>query len=109
MKTQFYDHLIEIKYLHEELETLDLSSSEKDELKQHVHSSIHYVALDIVLSELSLDHKKKFIEHLNAASHDELWKHLKENTKDIEEKLKTAIHQVAAEFQNEIKRIKSKA
>ncbi len=109
MKSQFYSHLIEIEYLHEELDVLDLSDSEKDELKKHVHSSIHYVALDIVLSELAPEHKKTFIEHLNSANHDELWAHLKENTENIEGKLIEAIHKVAGEFQEEIKRIKAKA
>lgn len=109
IKTQFYSHLIEVEYLHTELDSLDLSDSEKEELKKHVHGSIHYVALDVVLSELEPEHKSTFIEHLNNKNHDELWTHLKMNTQNIEEKLKDAIHKVADEFHTEIKRIKSKA
>lgn len=109
MTSQFYSHLIEVEYLHTELDTLDLSDSEKEELKKHVHGSIHYVALDIVLSELEPEHKNIFIEHLNNKNHDELWKHLKTNTQNIEEKLKDAIHKVTDEFHSEIKKIKLKA
>ncbi len=109
IKKQFYNHLVEIEYLHEELETLDLSDSEKNELKHHVHSSVHYVVLDIVLSELSPDHKKKFIEHLNTSNHEELWKHLRENTQNIEEKLKEGIHTIIGEFHSEVKKMKARA
>lgn len=104
----FYSHLIEISYLDVELDSLDLSEKEKSELKHHVHGSIHYVALDVVLSELSEEHKKTFIDHLNKENYDELWKHLKENTQEIEEKIKTATHAVAKEFLGEIHKLKSK-
>lgn len=109
IKKQFYSHLIEIEYLHTELDTLELSDSEKDELKKHVHGSVHYVALDVVLSELAPEHKSTFIEHLNNANHDELWKHLKENTQNIEEKLKMGIEKIIQEFHDDVKRIKEKA
>lgn len=109
MTNTFYSHLVEIKFLYEELDTLDLSDNEKDELKHHVHSSVHYVALDIVLSELTPDHKKKFIEHLNSKNHNELWKHLLENSENIEEKLKAGILKTAHEFKEEIHKLQKKA
>lgn len=108
-KKLFYSHLIEISYLDLELDSLDLSDDEKKELKHHVHGSIHYVVLDVVLSELSEDHKKTFIEHLNAENHDALWEHLKDNTQEIEDKIKAATHAVAKEFLGEIHKLKSKA
>ncbi len=109
IKKQFYSHLLEIEFLHAELDTLDLSESEKDELKKHVHGGVHYIALDIVLSELAPEHKTTFIKHLNQESHDELWAHLKENTQDIEEKLKVGIRKIIQEFYNDVKKIKEKA
>lgn len=108
MSKTFYSHLVEINFLHEELDLLDLSENEKDELKQHVHGSIHYVALDIVLSELSQEHKKVFIKHLNENDHESLWFHLLSNTQGIEEKIKKGVEKTAHEFKEEIHKIKKK-
>lgn len=109
MTDQFYTHLIEIEYLYAELDSLDLTDSEKKELKHHVHGSIHYVALDIVLSDLAPEHKRTFIEHLNSKNHEELWIHLKQHTQGIEERLKIGIHKAISEFHEELKKIKSRA
>lgn len=98
MKKQFYSHLLEIDFLHEEIDTLELSSEEKDELKNHVHSSIHYTVLDIVLSALPEEHKKKFIEHVNSENHTATWEHIKMHTENIENKIKEKTVSLAKEF-----------
>lgn len=105
----FYSHLVKIDFLYEELDALDLSEKEKEELKHHVHSSIHYVALDIVLSDLTLEHKKIFITHLNNKNHNELWKHLLLNSETIEDRLKEGILKTVHEFKEEINKLRKKA
>lgn len=109
MGAQFYSHLVKIDVLYEELDALDLSDKEKDELTHHVHSSVHYVVLDIVLSVLTVEHKKTFITHLNNKNHSELWKHLILNSENIEEKLKEGILKTVQEFKDEIHKLKKKA
>ena len=72
MKKTFYEHLVQIDFLHEELDSLNLSSEEKEELLRHVHGSIHYAVLDVVLSELPEEHKKTFINNVNSDDHNKI-------------------------------------
>ena len=107
MKT-FYEHLVEIDFLHTELNSLDLKPEEKKELLTHVHSSIHYTVLGVVLSELPEKDKEIFIEHLKHERHSELWQHLLENTQGIEEKIRDSARAIAHEFISEIHKAKEK-
>lgn len=108
MKNKFYSHLVEIDFLHEEIDSLELEPHEKEELLHHVHGSIHMTVLDIILSDLPEEHKKTFLEHLVVEDHTALWKHVLENTVGIEGKIKEKILQLAQEFAEDVKNVKKK-
>jgi hypothetical protein len=108
MKKMFYSHLVEISELEIELNLLDLSHAEKEELISHVHSSIHYRVLDTVLSDLSAKDKKIIINHINNENHEKIWERFFKNASQIEEKIKNTVEDVSREFVEEIEKIKNK-
>ena len=109
MKKQFYSHLVRTEIIEEELDKLELSQKEKEELLHHVHSSIHYTVLDVVLDSLPEEHKRVFIEHLNSEKHDAALEHLLKNTIGIEEKIKASASKLMEKFLEDIRGVKSKA
>lgn len=104
IKKQFYSHLVDVEVLYQELDSLDLSENEKEELKHHVHGSIHYTVLDVVMSELPEDQKKSFLHHVINSDHEKVWEHLKEVTQDIEEKIKAATGGIVRGFLEDIQK-----
>lgn len=108
MKT-FYSHLIKTEIVEEELGKLDLSGKEKEELLQHVYSSIHYTVLDVSLEALPEEHKKTFIDHFNNERYDAALEHLLKNTIGVEEKIKNSAAKLVQEFLDDIRKVKSKA
>ena len=106
MKKHFYSHIIETSILSLELGEMDLSKEERIHLISLMESNIHTVILDTILSELSERDKKIFLEHLIVNDHDKIWKHLKENIKDIEEKIKKAAESIKKELHSDIKEAK---
>ena len=109
MKKQFYSHLIKTEIVEEELNKLDLSQKEKEELLHHVHSSIHYTVLDVTLDYLPEEHKKTFLEHVNNNDHEKVWEHLNRYAVGIEEKIKDASSALVDGFLQDIKKVKTKA
>lgn len=107
MKT-FYAHLVETEIIERELDSLDLTTEEKNDLMHHVHTSVHYKVLDVVLSDLSEEDKKTFLEHLKKENHEDLWSHLFAHTKDIEEQIKKVGNSLVSEFAIDIKMIKER-
>jgi len=105
-KKSFYAHLAETEVVEQELENLVLSEHEKKDLMKHVHASIHYTVLDVVLSELPEDHKKKFVELVRENDHEKIWEHVKNNSLQIEGKIRDGIKILVSEFLDEIKKVK---
>lgn len=103
-RKQFYSHLIDIEILYLELDSLDLTDSEKDELKHHIHGSIHYTVLDVIMSDMPVEHKKSFLHYVVHDDHEKVWEHLKETTQDIEEKIKSASAKVIKGFLDDIQK-----
>ena len=109
MKKQFYSHLVKTEIIEEELESLDLSQKEKDELLHHVHSSVHYTVLDVTLDSLSEEHRKIFLSHVNSDNHEKVWEHLRQHAEGIEEKIKDSTKNLVHEFLEDIQKVKAKA
>lgn len=107
MKKYFYSHLVDIEILETELEDLELSDEEKQELLDLAHKNIHSEVLDVVLSELPGEDKKKFAHLVKEENHEEIWFHLKDRINMAEEKIKQAIEQIKAELREDIKGLKS--
>ncbi len=106
MKKHFYTHLVEIETIYTELEALPMHKHEKDELVEIVHSTIHHVVIDTVLSELPEEDKKTFLSHVHAENHDSIWGLLKEKIEKSEEKIKQAVEQLKKDFHQDIDEIK---
>ncbi|OGH11961.1 MAG: hypothetical protein A2857_05940 [Candidatus Levybacteria bacterium RIFCSPHIGHO2_01_FULL_36_15] len=103
MKKYFYSHIIEIDSIILELNKLDLSESEKTHLITLIDSSIHHVVLDAILSELSPEDKKIFLEHLSSDEHDKIWQLLNGKIENIENKIKKAAEALKEELRKDIK------
>lgn len=107
MSKNFYSHLVQIDFLHEELDSLKLDPHEKEELLHHVHGSIHMTVLDVILSDLPEEHKKTFLEHVANENHIAVWKHLIRHTAGMEEKLRNSILSLTKEFVADMKKAKA--
>lgn len=108
MKKHFYSHLVEVESLYIELDSMDLSRSERWHLTSLIDSTLHYTILDVVMSELSHDDKKEFLKHVASHSHDNVWNLLKGKVENIEEKIKKTIAVVKEELARDIQEAKEK-
>lgn len=99
----FYSHIVETSIISLELGEMDLAPSERVHLVSLVESQLHHAILDIVLSELSEEDKKIFLQHLSLDNHDKIWGHLKSKIKNIEDKIKKAAEELKKELHQDIK------
>ena len=104
----FYTHLIEIESVIVELDKLDLSEEQKIHLTGLIDSSLHHTILDAVLSELSLEDKRVFLNHLQEDDHDKIWKLLNEKVENIEDKIKKVADDLKTEIEKDLKEARSK-
>lgn len=103
MKTFFYSHLIEIESVIIEFENLNLSKEQKVHLSSLIDSSLHHTILDAVLSQLSSEDKRVFLNHLKEDDRDKIWKFLNEKIDKVEEKIKKAADDLKSEIQKDLK------
>lgn len=108
MKKFFYSNIITIESIHIELSQLDLSEKERSHLVSLVESIVHHSLLDAVLSELSDDDKKIFLQHVSESEDKKIWGFLKEKVVNAEEKIKNTAHQLISELKKDIKEFKEK-
>ncbi len=103
---QWYSQLVEIESIIIELDQMDLSKQEKFHLAKLVDSSLHHTILDVVLSQLSDEDKRKFINNINENDHDKIWEFLNEKAEDIEIKIKRAVNDLKKELHKDLKEAK---
>jgi hypothetical protein len=108
MTQYFYSHLISFDSLEEELDTLKLTKQEKQDLLDIANTHTHQQIIESILSQLSEEDKKKFLELLAYGEDEKIWKHLNEKVDKIEDKIKDASNSIKKELREDIKRIKSK-
>ena len=108
MKKHFYSHLITTDTIAVRLSYLDMSDEERAHLLGLIDSSLHHAILDAVLSELSEQDKKKFLEHLSTGKHDGLWDFLNGKVDNIEEKIKKTADDLSDELHKDIEEAKTK-
>ncbi len=111
MHKHFYTHIIEIETIIVELDSLDLSPSQKLHLSHLIDSSLHNVILDAILSELDEIDKKTFIYHLSTNDHSQIWILLNQKIENVEMKIKQTAENLKQEFYKDLqeaKRIKHK-
>lgn len=107
MSNFFYSHLIEIESIIIQLDKLDLSNEQKLHLTNLIDSSLHHTILDAVLSQLSTQDKKIFLNYLKEGKHDKIWQFLNEKANGIEEKIKKTAEQLKLKLQKDIKEAKN--
>lgn len=87
MSKIFYDHLIIIEEIWDEVESLPLHAHEKQSAKKLADEYVHHRVLTLILDLLPRDHHEDFLNRFHHAPHDVL--HLKY----LEEKIGKQIHQ----------------
>lgn len=86
----FYSHLFEIESIIVELDKMALTREQKLHLSSLIDSSLHHTVLDVILSQLSTQDKKIFLNHLKENNHSRIWQFLNQRVENIEEKIKKA-------------------
>ena len=107
MKT-FYSHLVTLESLVVDLSNLELEEEEKVHLSHLIDGTIHHTILDEILSHLSEDEKRIFLQHLKEDDHDTIWKFLNSRIDNIEEKIKKVAEDLKAELQEDLKEAHTK-
>lgn len=106
-RKHFYHHLVPLDSIIIELNKLEMSDDERNHLVMIVESNVHVIIIDLVLSNLTTEDKKEFLNHLKADDHEKIWSLLKEKTENIEEKIKTSAEELLKEFINDIDETKA--
>lgn len=98
----FYTHLISLEPITIALNEMPMTNEERWELITIAESHVHITIIDVVLSDLSTEDKKKFLEHMDHHDHTTTWNFLQEKTKDVEKKIKKASENVIKELLDDI-------
>ena len=106
MNNYFYTHLIEVESIIVELDKMDLTQEQKSHLASLVDSSLHQTILDAILSELSDADKRAFIQHLDKADHEKIWRFLTEKVDGVEDKIKKAAGDLKKELHEDLRKAK---
>lgn len=106
MRKYFYSHLVETDSIVTALDGLSLTEEEKIHLIGIIDSSLHHAVLDAVLSELSENDKKVFLEHMMEEENEKIWKFLNSKVDNIEEKIKKTAADLKEELHKDIKEVK---
>ncbi len=99
----FYSHLIEIESIITELDKMGLSKEEKIHLAKLLDANLHQTILDAILSELSDQDKRAFMQHMTEGNHGKIWQFLNEKATGIEDKIKTVAKKLKEELHDDIK------
>lgn len=103
----FYSHLIKIETVIIELESMDLSLKQKHDLAAVIDSAIHNQVLDLILSKLTQDDKKVFLEKMYLNPHDlTILDFLKEKISGLEEQITREVDILVVELHQDLKQAK---
>lgn len=105
-KKHFYTTIVNLDIVYQALSELDLAEDEKEKLNHLIDTTLHHTVLDAVLSELSEEDKKIFLQHVAAEKHEEIWQLLNRKVVKIEEKIKQAADSLAQELHKDIQEVK---
>ena len=101
----FYHSIVSMDSLRVRLDLFDLSDLDKDQLMELAERTLHHSILDIVLSELSDKDKKIFLEHHASEKHEEIWKLLNVNVKNIENKIQVTAENISQRLHSDLKKM----
>lgn len=107
MINYFYSHLISFESLETDLDTLNLTKQEKQQLMDIAHTHTHQQIIESILSQLSEEDKKKFLELLAYGEDEKIWQHLNKKVEKIERLITDASKSIEKELREDIKKIKT--
>jgi hypothetical protein len=107
MIRHFYSHIVETESLFMEIDSLEISDSERLHLKNLAESHIHHSILDSILSSLSQEDKKEFLKRINTKRQEHIWKFLNEKFEDAEELIINSANKIKSELLGDIREEKS--
>ncbi len=103
----FYSKFIIIESVIAELDTLDLSKSEKNHLSVLLDSALHHSILDQILSHLGKDDKRVFLQLLlHQGKDEEILDFLSKRIENIDDKIKQAADDLVKQMHKEVKEAK---
>lgn len=88
------------------LSELDLTDTELIHLTTLMESNLHHVIMDAILSELSGEDQKIFLDNVLQENHTKVWDHLNSKVENIEEKIIIVAEQLKEELHKDIKETK---
>lgn len=104
----FYDHLVGLDELHQELAVLNLPTQEHYHLLNLIDSTIHHEILSVCLDCLPIEHHESFIVQFSKEPNDQsLLAHLKNMDPTIEEKIATRSSEVKEKLKKDIRSVKN--
>lgn len=105
-KKFFYSHLAEVDSIFAELGGLRLTKAQKEELFDLAHANLHQIVMDIILSHLNEDDKKKILHLVVLGDDKKIWEHLNQRIEKIEEKITVAAEQTKKELKADIEDVR---
>lgn len=106
MKKHFYSHLVETSILSLELGDIEMAQEERVHLISLAESQLHHVIIDAILSKLSEEDKKIFLDHLVSGDDEKIWQHLKKKIQNVEKIIKTEAEELKKQLHKDIKHAK---
>lgn len=102
-KHHFYTRVIETVSIELELDTLDLSPEEREDLAALADSTIHLAVVHELLKELPQEYKKAFLDSLRDENHDRVWNIITAHIHQPEEKIKRVVGAMKHELHGDIR------
>lgn len=99
---KFYDHLVDLKSIEKELDSMSMSNDEIKLLNKILEESLHHKILMLILSELSKEDRKTFLRQLAINDHNHLWYFLNKKTSDIEKKIIDSSNHLVSQMHRDI-------
>jgi len=105
----FYSHIITTTDITLKLSEMDLTEEEKNHLESLLEANIHSVVVETILSELSNDDKKQFLQNLVSDNHQITLEHLKLKINNVENKITDSIENLKKELLDDLEEAKKLA
>ncbi len=104
--TLFYSHLIEMDFIIETLDKIDLSKEERMHLAALVDSSLHHTVLDAIFSQLNDQDKRVLMQHITSEDHIKIWEYLNRKVVNAEEIIIKAAEDLKKQLHKDLKKAK---
>ena len=105
----FYDHLVGLDELHNELANLELPFSDHYELLNQADSTLHNEVLNVILIILPVDYHEQFLRSFNERPHDlQHLVYLRQFDPGIDGKIQEVAHKPKSKIKEDLRKVKKK-